>query len=170
MKRYVLFLGNPAYSITTVLVVLLCGAGIGSILSGRIMPKRAGSAAAVVIPMVAACALLEAFVSPLIFEHFLSQQFTVRVVIASMLLFPLGVVMGMPFPIGLRLIHQSGTDELERRQATAWAWGMNGYFTVIGSAATVFIAVFAGFTTALLTAIAAYLAGLLAIKGLIRKS
>ena len=31
MKRYILFLGNPIYSITTILVALLLGAGIGSI-------------------------------------------------------------------------------------------------------------------------------------------
>lgn len=164
MKKYVLFLGNPAYSITTVLVVLLCGAGIGSMLSGKIFPKNAAKALTLVVPLVAAAALVEAYVSPLIFENYLRLEFPFRVAIASALLLPLGVVMGTPFPIGLRLIRQTSKSEEQLRKATAWAWGMNGYFTVIGSASTVFIAVFAGFTAALLTAITAYLLGMIALR------
>ncbi|MCB0322278.1 MAG: hypothetical protein KDD69_01860, partial [Bdellovibrionales bacterium] len=170
MKRYVLFLGNPAYSITTVLVVLLCGAGIGSICSGRLYPKAPGKAAAVAIPLVALAALSEAFLSPLVFQAFLAQEFPVRIAIASVLLLPLGIVMGLPFPIGLRLIAAFSPDERETRRMTAWAWGMNGYFTVIGSAATVFIAVFAGFTAALWIALGTYLIGLFSVRRLVTAS
>lgn len=170
MKRYVLFLGNPAYSITTVLVVLLCGAGLGSIASGAIAGNRPGRALTRVVATLVALLVIETLLAPVVFSSFLSAGFAARVAIASALLFPLGFVMGMPFPLGLRLINDTTTDEEQRQKITAWAWGMNGYWTVIGSASTVFIAVLGGFQAALVIATAAYIIGLFAMKGLLRNN
>jgi len=66
----------------------------------------------------------------------------------------------MPFPLGLRAISLTYPDPARRTEMTAWVWGMNGYFTVIGSAATVFIALFAGFKAALILGLLTYIAGL----------
>ena len=169
MKRYVLFLGNPAYSITTVLVALLFGAGLGSIATGKLTASRLAKgdphrALRLVIVSVVALALLETLVAPWVFKYCLALGFTQRVLVASALLLPLGFVMGMPFPLGLQLINKTTQDESERRCISAWAWGMNGYFTVIGSAATIFIALLAGFKAALITAVATYIIGFLAIR------
>lgn len=168
MKRYVLFLGNPAYSITTVLVVLLCGAGLGSMVSSRLAGSRPGRALRRIILTLVGFVLLETLLAPLVFAAFLSQPFAARIAISALLLMPLGFLLGMPFPIGLRLINETTEGEQERQRITAWAWGMNGYWTVIGSAATVFIAVLGGFKSALLIATAAYLVGLLSIRNVIR--
>jgi hypothetical protein len=45
----------------------------------------------------------------------------------------------------------------------AWAWGMNGALSVLGATLAIFIAMNWGFRTALLTAAATYLIGLLAL-------
>ena len=166
MKRYVLFLGNPAYSITTVLVALLCGAGLGSIYSGRLAEKGAHPALKKVIFAIVALVALETLFAPMVFARCLSLSLPLRLTVASLLLFPLGFVMGMPFPLGLRLISDSSNSESQRKSITAWAWGMNGYFTVIGSAATIFIALFAGFKAALVIALATYLLAYAAISSL----
>jgi len=164
MKRYVLFLGNPAYSITTILVALLLGAGLGSIASEKLSSSDPKRALNWVIPLVAVAIIAETLFSPLVFDAFLGLEFAGRIAVATLMLLPLGFLMGMPFPLGLRLINRHHRDETERTQLTAWAWGMNGYTTVIGSAATVFIALFAGFKVALLVGVAAYLLGLFAIR------
>ena len=85
------------------------------------------------------------------------------------MLLPLGFVMGMPFALGLRVINRIQQNEEERRKLIAWAWGVNGYTTVIGSAATVFIALYFGFKVALIVAIIAYLLGLAAIRTTVAK-
>jgi len=164
MKRYVLFLGNPAYSITTILVALLLGAGLGSIVSERLGERNPRRTLSFVIPLLALVLCLETWVSPLIFDTFLALPFYGRIAVAGLMLLPLGFFMGMPFPLGLRLIALMREDETERTQLTAWAWGMNGYTTVIGSAATVFIALFWGFKAALLLGVFVYLFGLIAIR------
>jgi hypothetical protein len=163
MKRYVLFLGHPAYSITTILVALLCGAGVGSLLTetlGRQHPRRVLVAAMI---GVAAMLLGEMWISPHIFSHFLSLPLIGRLLITTAMLFPLGMCMGMPFTLGISLIHRQYADDVTRRKMIAWAWGINGYTTVIGSALTVFLALYFGFNYALLLAAAVYLAGLAAV-------
>lgn len=170
MKRYVLFLGNPAYSITTVLVVLLCGAGLGSMVSGAIAGNRPAKALTKVISCLVGLLVLETILAPIVFSNFLAASFGARVAIASALLLPLGFVMGMPFPLGLRLINETTQEEEQRQKITAWAWGMNGYWTVIGSAATVFVAVLGGFQFALIVATVAYLVGLFSMRGVLRNT
>ncbi len=170
MKRYVLFLGNPAYSITTILVALLLGAGLGSISTEKLGAKNARRTLSIAIPAIALAVLAETFISPLVFKTFLGLPFAGRIAVATLMLLPLGFLMGMPFALGLKLISEIDCSDEERTQLTAWAWGMNGYFTVIGSASTVFIALFFGFKAALFSGIAVYLLGLLAIRNATRQA
>lgn len=157
MKRYVLFLGHPAYSITTVVVVLLLGAGLGSLLTARFKNSAPRAALVLILPLIALALLSEAWLSPLIFEKFLYAEFIERIFIGSAMLLPLGILMGMPFPLGLRIIQNMSSEPALQNNLTAWAWGMNGYATVVGSAATVFISLFLGFQIAIFCAIAGYL-------------
>jgi hypothetical protein len=168
MKRYVLFLGNPTYAITTILVALLLGAGVGSIVSEKLGATNPRKAVSWVVPILALALLSETLLSPLVFDAFLGLEFAGRITVATLLLLPLGFLMGMPFPLGLKLISLSYPEDKSRTQLTAWVWGMNGYFTVIGSAATVFIALFAGFKAALLLGIVVYLLGLMSLRSATR--
>ena len=163
MKRYVLFIGNPVYSLTTILVVLLLGAGVGSMSCDRLFASDTRRAIALAVSFVVLAVLAETALSPVVFQSCLGLGFSGRVFVASSLLFPLGFFMGMPFPLGLRLINEAQRDEAERKKLVAWAWGINGYTTVIGSAATVFIALYFGFRIALLTAVAVYILGMLCL-------
>ena len=58
--------------------------------------------------------------------------------------------MGMPFPIGLSLTAQ------RNKTFIPWAWGINGYATVIGSVLSVILALHFGFRVVLLIAAAIY--------------
>src|SRR5205814_10034907 len=73
-----------------------------------------------------------------------------RVVASGVMIFPMGFVLGMPFPLGiLAIAHQP-------RGAIAWAWGMNGLFTVVGGLLSVLISVAFGFNVAILFALGLY--------------
>ena len=71
------------------------------------------------------------------------------------LLGPLSLVLGCFFPTGLRLVGRLSAD------ATAWMWGINGAFSVLGSIVAVAISIFAGIHANLI--VAALLYGLLTV-------
>jgi hypothetical protein len=93
-----------------------------------------------------------------LFQAFIGLDLTVRVVIAALLLMPLGLLMGMPFPLGIRLVDRVNPG------LVAWAWGVNGFSSVLGSILTVMIAQSYGFSIVIGLAVVIYLLGLLAIS------
>jgi hypothetical protein len=80
--------------------------------------------------------------------------FPIKIVISGALLIPAGLLMGIPFPIGLLRIagRQAGIVE--------WAWAMNAGATVLGSVTAIVIAIHFGLTATLLCGAAAYIAAL----------
>src|SRR2546430_16887242 len=76
---------------------------------------------------------------------------------ALLLVAPLGFVLGMPFPLGLRLA-------MRRSSAFgSWAWGVNGFFTVIGTVLALMLGMMIGFRMVLLLAWACYVGAPLAL-------
>ena len=63
--------------------------------------------------------------------------------VAALMMFPAGFFLGMPFPLGILTLEQRA------RGAVAWAWGMNGLFTVIGGILAVVCSLQWGFTVTL---------------------
>jgi hypothetical protein len=70
---------------------------------------------------------------------------------------PFGILLGMPFPSGIQLINRQAPALI------AWAWGVNGFFTVIGSVLALILSMMIGFQAVLWIAIAIYLLSLLFI-------
>jgi hypothetical protein len=64
--------------------------------------------------------------TPAVFRACLGFGLFFRIAIALLLVAPLGFVLGMPFTLGLRVAMQRSSA------LGAWAWGVNGFFTVIG--------------------------------------
>ena len=62
-----------------------------------------------------------------------------RVAIAVAVIGPLEVLLGMPFPTGLRIVAK------EAPTLVPWAWGVNGFCTVIGSVGAMILAMVFGF-------------------------
>lgn len=99
-----------------------------------------------------------AVVTPVVFRACLGLSLPLRIAIALLLVAPLGFVLGMPFPLGLRLA-------IERSTALgSWAWGVNGFFTVIGTVLALILGMMIGFRMVLLLACSSYLFALMAIS------
>ena len=79
----------------------------------------------------------------------LAREF--RILIAVALMAPLAMVMGMPMPIGIRLLARSAPEIIP------WAWGVNGATSVMGSVAALVIAILTGFNQALLVGAGLYM-------------
>jgi hypothetical protein len=99
-----------------------------------------------------------AVLTPIVFRAFLGLEIGWRIVIALLLVAPLGFVLGMPFPLGLRMAMQRSSA------LGSWAWGVNGFFTVIGTVLALMLGMMIGFRIVLLLACACYLSGFLALS------
>ena len=73
-----------------------------------------------------------------------------RIVFAVALIAPVGILLGMPLPGGMRLV------AADRADIIPWGWGINGAFSVVGATLAVFIAMNWGFSATLVTAAAVY--------------
>ena len=157
IQKFTLFMGNPNYSVAVVLFAVLTAAGCGSYMSGKFQrnPKRA---LAVIVPAIVVLCGVVLTVSPLIFRACLGFSITLRVLIAILLIAPLALLMGMPFPLGITLMNRISSPLIP------WVWGINGYATVIGSVLCVILALVFGFKVVIFIACLIYLAGLLSIS------
>ena len=77
-----------------------------------------------------------------------------RIGIAIGVLVPIGLLLGIPMPTGLRLLRARAPEMV------TWAWGINGALSVLGATLAIFIAMNWGFQVTLLVASATYLMGL----------
>jgi spermidine synthase len=149
IQKLVLYLHHPVYAVAFVLVTLLLGAGSGSLWAMGLR-QRPARWAALSAGGVAAAAIAIGLGIDGLFQDLLGQQTWVRVVAAGMVVVPLGLLLGMPFPLGLTLLAR-GAPEL-----TPWAWGINGCASVIGAVSAGLLAVHLGFAGVLWVAAGLY--------------
>lgn len=164
IQRFVLFLGHPTYALTVVIFLLMLSSGAGSLFSRLWLPR----ADMVWVPLLLVLAALIADVVflPSRLAALVGLPFEYRLFISAVLLAPLGFVMGMPFPTGLRALAGLRDPEVPGRQqssdnAVEWAWAMNAAASVLGSVLAMVIAIQFGLTITLACGTAAYLLALL---------
>jgi predicted membrane-bound spermidine synthase len=144
------FIGSPLYAYSTVIFVLLLAAGVGSH-SSSILRIDAVQRWTWPFLGILLSSVLILITQAGIFHIFLGAPLVVRIFVAAVMIFPLGFFLGMPFPLGiLALRHQP-------QGAIAWAWGLNGLFTILGGLASVMISIFLGFRLTLVVAAAIYI-------------
>lgn len=159
IQKFILFIGYPVYSMATVLSSLLVSAGVGSYLSGKFI-QSAQKRLAIIVIGIAALIIFELTLSPRIFHLLLGVPLILRIVCSVGLIAPLGILMGMPFPLGISLVHRTSSELIP------WAWGINGYATVVGSPLCLILAITVGFKFELLLAGVIYILGLVVISRL----
>jgi len=156
IQRFILFLGYPTYSLTVILFSLLTFSGIGSYISGR-LPLAPHNLIVAAFCLLAPVALGYMVLLPPIFDHFLGASKLVRIVISVILLFPLGLLLGVFFPTGIKII------SADYKRFVPWAWGINGCASVIGTVLSIIIAMSHGFSTVTALAVIVYLIGVIAM-------
>ena len=144
-QKFILFLGQPVYSVSVLLSSLLVGAGIGSWTSGVILKKKTVFKIRYIALIVALFVILYVLFLDKILISFLGISFASRILISFSLLMPMGFFLGMPFPLGLKLLDESGLKHF-----VPGMWGINGIASVLGSTLAIVVAILAGFTFSLL--------------------
>jgi spermidine synthase len=168
IQRFVLFLGHPTYALTVVIFLLMLSSGAGSLFSRRWLPRT--EAVWVPLLLVIATIVADVFFLPSRLASMVGLPFGYRLVVSGVLLIPLGFVMGMLFPTGLRALaaRSSGgmAGEKVPSNAIEWAWAMNAAASVLGSVLAMVVAIQFGLNTTLACGAVAYLLALTLLPSL----
>lgn len=150
IQRFILYWGNPIFAAAGVISVLLLGMGAGSWFSSRINKLR--PRISLICATVAVLLLCYALLLPAIITATLGFPGAVRVMIGILILLPAAFFMGMPFPLGVRWV-----EEVTKARI-AWAWGIDGYASVVSATGAMLIAVNVGLSIPIYLAAGAYAA------------
>ncbi|MHA1568340.1 MAG: hypothetical protein ACTSXZ_02625 [Alphaproteobacteria bacterium] len=151
MQKFILFLGHPTYALAVVLFTILISSSLGAALSERIYPDRAVRNLRWVVVGLTLYAAVFLVISPRLFHEALVLGIVYRIMISVALLVPLGLLMGVPFPLGVRLV---GYDH---PRSVPWMFAVNSAASVMGSVLAMLLAVNFGFTSAVSFGLVLYL-------------
>jgi predicted membrane-bound spermidine synthase len=158
IQKFILFLGHPVYSLAVILFSLLTFSALGSYVSGRFAQANLKSMLVKLIFALVVLVVVYILVLPPIFYGLVWLPHPARIIIAVVLMAPLALIMGMPMPIGIRLLARHSPEIIP------WAWGVNGATSVMGSVAALVIAILTGFNQALIVGAGIYLLAVLFIR------
>jgi MFS family permease len=157
IQLFGLLLGEPVYTFAIVLTSILLFTGFGAYLSGRyaMQAKRLIQTSVFLL----ACLLLtySFFLTPVL-RYAIGLPMWGRIVLTISLILPLGILLGIPFPSGIQIVNKQEPSFI------SWAWGINGFFTVIGSVVSLILSMMIGFQAVLWLAIVIYLLSMISIR------
>lgn len=153
IQRFVLFLGHPTYALTVVVFLMMLSSGAGSLVARRWSAEWNKVRLPILLIVLVLTAYI--FVLPKVLVAWVGWWLPLKLLVSAALLAPVGFLMGMPFPTGLRSLENTETGAIE------WAWAMNAAASVLGSVLAMVVAVHFGLAVTLACGAAAYLAAIM---------
>ncbi len=150
LQRSILVIGYPTLNLAVVLTTFLLAAGAGSAASARFRATPRRHLRWLLFLLAPGLLLLFEGLGQ-VHELARSWPLAARCMAVAGAVFPFAFCMGMPFPLGIRLL------PLRRADMLPWFWGLNGVASILGSALVVAVVLQAGFRAAALVPVAAYL-------------
>lgn len=152
IQKCILFLHHPVYAMGTGIGSFLIFSGCGSI-SSHTLAQRFGRKHLVwssVFCISCLSTLYVFFLSDLL-QITGGDTLILKVATAALFIAPLAFCMGIPFPVGL--------SNIDRYQPSflPWAWGINGYGSVISSVLATVLSIHFGFSVVIASAVLLYL-------------
>ena len=158
IQRFALLLGFPTLSLSVSLFTLLIATAVGARISAVIKRWPVGGLPGVTAALVL-LSLVYRSVADGITDAALAWNQAARIAVVVLLLFPIGLLLGVFLPTGIdAALDAAGTDEAVRGRLVAWCWAVNGFFSVIGSSVTTILSMAAGFNQTLLIGLSMYVA------------
>ncbi|MCL4416048.1 MAG: hypothetical protein M1365_05030 [Actinobacteria bacterium] len=158
-QKLTFYLGSPTISLAVILTSLLTGMGVGSFASRRIYNGQNIKKLVLSGFLVFIIATGLFFAIPFIMNGFGQISILNKSILTSLLLIPLGFILGIPFPTGINL-----TKEMRFESSVPWLYGINGTMSVLGSVLALTISTILGFTASLILGTLCYLAIALIFK------
>jgi hypothetical protein len=145
IKAYVFIFGDPVISLTAVIIGLLVFSAFGGYWSQKISANYFRIAMAA---LISALVCIYFIFFPIMHSMIQLNKF-LRYTLSLLLLLPPGILMGLPFPLGMRYV-------LSLPAQRAYAWTINGCASVLASVASAQIALGSGISSIMIFAISAY--------------
>lgn len=161
IQKTILFMGSTTRAFSFILFALLFSGGIGSYISSSNIIEKINEKRDYIFLIIGVVNVVLAIISPVVFNSFVGINVIGKFFIVFLLIFPLGLFLGMPFPRGIKKI-SSGTIS----NGIPLAWGINGIMSVVSSILSLIISMKLGFNTALILGTLFYL--LLFVKNPLR--
>lgn len=152
IKEYILLFGDPTVSFIIVVSGILVFSSIGGFLSQQIRPNNFKKSLIILIFV-----LILIFISlDTIIHYILGFSSFMRYFLAFLLLLPVGFLVGLPFPLGMRYLLKSPVER-------AYAWAANGCTSILSAILSAQIAISSGISIILVCAVLSYILALLCI-------
>ena len=153
LQKLILFMGNPTMTFALLLFTILISSGGGSLLSSRIAKNNMRNLI-FVIGGIAGLGVLYVFSLPSIIYSALAEPIEIKAAISIGVLAPIGFLMGMPLPTGMRLL------KVHRPDFIPWMWAINGAFSVLGAVLAIALGIMYGSSFAMILGVLVYLIAL----------
>ncbi|MDH4233219.1 MAG: hypothetical protein OEW04_14470, partial [Nitrospirota bacterium] len=147
IQKMILALENPPYAAAAVLSSILISSGIGSLLSQHLKLFRKPS----VILFLSLTVLTYSLFLPLAIDKIAPFPLQTKILIVFFMLMPAGILMGVPFPLGISFLGRIRPDVIP------WALAVNGCFSVLSPILAVMLAITAGFKIVILVGMTLYI-------------
>jgi hypothetical protein len=151
IQKLVLFLGRPAHAFQVVLFTMLLFSGLGSFWTGYRVKAGITKKLALILVLVVLGILGVKYALPQVIYSLMHYDIPIKILISIALIAPIAFMMGMPFPLGLRV-----TSRL-KAENVVWMFGLNASGSVMGSAMAMALAMSKGFSYVLSAGSALYL-------------
>jgi len=152
IQKFILFLAHPIYAVAIVLTAFLLCSGLGSRVASHLLARRQPKH--IVITAVGGIAVLcgvYLIILPSLFAALAAAPILLKMLLSLLLIAPLAVCMGMPFPVALHSVAKHAASYVP------WAWGINGFASVISAVLATLLAIHCGFSVVILLAVLLYL-------------
>jgi len=136
IQKLTLYLEHPTRAFVTVIASLLLGAGLANLLYYRKEMLKAKNPIFILVGL----SIIELILINKLLYWTGIKVVGLKIMLVSILLLPLGFLMGLPFPMMIDRLKAKDLNSL-----IPYMWGINGVGTVIGSAISLILAIKFGF-------------------------
>jgi len=144
IQKFILFLGHIIYSTTTIIFSILLFSSLGAYISNNMEIKRIKH----IIPTLFFTIILYSIFLPIILNKLIIFNLTMKIILSIIIIAPLAFIMGIPFPLGIRIIN---------KKLIPWAWAVNGAASVLSPILAIIIALSLGYSFVLVLSAFIYL-------------
>jgi hypothetical protein len=153
IQKMTLLTGRPVFGVAVTLVGFLVFSGLGSLTAGRLARifKRPRNVILFAATLIILLAVANIFCLTFFFGWLVGFSSIAKMLWGLAFIGPLAFFMGMPFPTALKQIHSTAPPLIP------WAWGVNGFASVIAAVLATLLAVSVGFTILAFVSLLCYL-------------
>jgi hypothetical protein len=154
IQRSILIVGNPITASALVISAMLCFSAVGSFYSAKFDIKRSLS---YILISIGFLVTIIAFFGNSLSNWKVGDELFLKIILLVVSIAPLASLMGMAFPMGMRIISERYPDQIPI------AWGVNGFFSVLAAPIATIIAIEGGYTFVIMISALFYSLCLLAV-------